>query len=89
LHPHSAFLQIWAEVGLPGVLIAAALVVWLVVTIPKLAAGRFEAAALLAMVATALTVAELSYGIWQGWWQTALWLMAALTVAVLPAHRPA
>mgnify|MGYP003541890207 CR=1 FL=1 len=34
------------------------------------------------MVGTALTVIATAYGLWQGWWMAALWLMAALACAM-------
>lgn len=87
LHPHSGLLQIWVETGPPGALIASAIVVLLIVAVPGVTTGRFDPAATLAMVTSALTIIETSYGIWQGWWQSALWLMAVLMVVVVRSIR--
>jgi hypothetical protein len=38
----------------------------------------------LALIAAALVVAMLSYGFWQAWWQSSLWLIAALTIVAAP-----
>ncbi len=83
LHPHNALLQVWVELGLPGAVLTAALLVWLVFRISRKIPDRAGRATALATLTSALVVAELSYGFWQGWWQASLWLTAALTTAVV------
>ena len=86
LHPHNAALQIWVELGLPGALLAALLLLWTIRSVLARIPGRLEAAICLAAITSATVGAELSFGIWQGWWQATLWLTAALTLAL--AHPP-
>nr|WP_255575291.1 O-antigen ligase family protein [Caldovatus aquaticus] len=80
LHPHSAALQVRLELGVPGALLAAALVLLLGRAVaraaphPPAAAGAFAAAAVSAL---------LSFGAWQAWWYAAL-LLAAVAAAGLP-----
>lgn len=85
LHPHNAALQWRLELGWPGTMLAVLTVLWLlrqiVITLPPPAR-----ASALALVAGSLVVAMLSYGFWQAWWQSALWLIAASVIGVaLPA----
>ena len=89
LHPHNAVLQIWLELGLVG---AAGLALLLVSTLRALARSRLaraDKAACLALFTTGLTIALLSYGIWQGWWLGALWLAAAFAAASARDRVPA
>lgn len=79
LHPHDAALQWRLELGLPGTLLAIAalgLVLW------RLARSRaldvWRRALAFGYAASALTVALLSFGAWQAWWLSLLWLGAAL-----------
>jgi NhaP-type Na+/H+ or K+/H+ antiporter len=37
-----------------------------------------------ATLVTAIAIASLSYGLWQGWWFATLWLLAALAAAASP-----
>jgi exopolysaccharide production protein ExoQ len=69
LHPHNALLQIWLELGLVGVVLTLLLV--------GLATRDRRPASLACLTAT-LVVASVSYGIWQSWWISALWIIAAL-----------
>jgi exopolysaccharide production protein ExoQ len=82
LHPHNAALQWELELGLPGTVLALALVLWGLWR-AGFAAGlaRAARAAALAWAAAALVIAFLSYGIWQAWWLSALLLTAALLSA--------
>ena len=80
LHPHNAFLQVWLDLGLVGAVAAAALL-WFcarpcAVGPPGVRACRFG------LLATAVTVASLSYGVWQSWWVATLFITAALAVAI-------
>ncbi|MEQ9489743.1 MAG: O-antigen ligase family protein [Alphaproteobacteria bacterium] len=81
LHPHNAILQVQMELGLFGLV---ALVTFLVLTIraasetgpPVIRACR------MAMLTGAITVACISFGIWQSWWVASLFLLAAFGAAL-------
>lgn len=89
IHPHNAILQWWLELGLPGALMFGALVVITILAIPRCVGDVRAQAACLGTVAAVAIIASLSYGIWQGWWQTTIWLLASLTVAVASTPRQA
>ena len=74
LHPHSALLQIWLELGLVGAVLAAGF--WFLLA---RRAARFDAPGLAAL-ASYFTIGALSFGVWQEWWLglgalTCLWVM--------------
>lgn len=76
LHPHSAPLQIWLELGLVGASLVAA--VWALV---YRRAARIGPQAL-AAATVYLVIGGLSFGIWQEWWlglaaMTVVWVMIA------------
>ncbi|HEX2116899.1 MAG TPA: O-antigen ligase family protein [Alphaproteobacteria bacterium] len=91
LHPHNAILQWWLELGAVGAALGTALVVLAILGAGRLgkpAAGPDPTRpAALAAVASAIAVALVGYGIWQGWWMAALWLAAALMAAVGGSKR--
>ena len=82
LHPHNALLQLWLELGVPGILVALITVVTILVKITRYVSGRKELAMALTVIFSASLIAELSYGIWQSWWLAFLWVLAALTIAI-------
>lgn len=87
LHPHNAPLQWWLELGVPGALIGAALVVvlsWRAAHRPSSPAGR---AAALASLTAALAVSGVGYGAWQLWWLSVLAILAAIVAAVADPRR--
>jgi exopolysaccharide production protein ExoQ len=82
LHPHDAILQWSLELGIPGALLGGAIVVciaWLIGFAGL--ASRATRAVGIGTMAAALPPLLLSFGIWQAWWQSTLWLIAALIVA--------
>lgn len=87
LHPHNALLQMWLELGIPGILLALIAVVAILGKITRYISGRKELATALTVIFSATLIAELSYGIWQSWWLVFLWVLAALTIAI--AGKPA
>lgn len=87
LHPHNALLQLWLELGIPGIALALVAIVTILGKITRYISGRKELAAALTVIFSATLIAELSYGIWQSWWLVFLWVIAALTIAV--AGKPA
>ena len=77
MHPHNATLQVWLELGAVGALFAAILAFalwWSASALTDLAA-RTPATA---MLLSAFTVANLSFGIWQTWWIAVLATSAAI-----------
>jgi O-antigen ligase len=72
LHPHNAALQLWLELGAIGTLIAVVLIVYLGHIIGTLRPAAAAASA--GCFASASTICLLSYGIWQTWWVSALFL---------------
>ncbi|MFQ5764267.1 MAG: O-antigen ligase family protein [Rhodospirillales bacterium] len=89
LHPHNAFLQVRLELGLPGAAIIAALLgVFFAVVVGGMNDRLGRAVAAGTGVAF-LTVASISYGIWQNWWIAFAWSLAALTALTVGPSAPA
>jgi O-antigen ligase len=86
LHPHDAVLQIWLELGGMGVLATLFGLVASLWRFYRAHPGR-SAAMLTSMAAAGLSVALVSFGIWQEWWMSLLLLNAAIGIALarLPA----
>ena len=82
LHPHNGVLQWWLELGVVGAVLGMAFLIALLCAIARLRDATDRAAAL-GLYAGAMTVVNLSFGIWQGWWVAALFLSAAAMIAVL------
>jgi O-antigen ligase len=85
LHPHSASLQIWFETGAVGAVLGAACLLaggWALGR--ALSANRAAAAAACGALAAIGVIANLSFGVWQEWWN-AVMLIAAAPVAALAA----
>ncbi|MGC5778415.1 O-antigen ligase family protein [Methylobacterium sp. NFXW15] len=69
-HPHNSFLQVWAELGLPGAFLAALVLMLMlsrlsVLPIADLAVG-------LGLVACAAAIAFVEHNAWAGWWTAGL-----------------
>jgi O-antigen ligase len=77
LHPHDAALQWRLELGLPGTLLALAALARLLWPLARIT-DTWQRALVFGYAASALTVALLSFGAWQAWWLSTLWLGAAL-----------
>ncbi|HEV2531202.1 O-antigen ligase family protein [Phenylobacterium sp.] len=86
LHPHDDALQIWLELGLVGVLLAAG--VWWT-ALRRLARPERDlgAAAVTASASVYLLFGALNFGVWQEWWLALAALVAA--VGALMATEPA
>lgn len=79
LHPHNFALQLWLELGLIGGLAGAAAVAALA---RGIGGARATRAALAGTLCAAIAVGSVGYGLWQGWWMAALWLLLALAAAL-------
>lgn len=83
LHPHSASLQIWFETGAVGAVLAAATLIAGGFAVSRIFANNRPAtAAACATLASLGLVANVSFGIWQEWWEATMFIAAALIAAI-------
>jgi O-antigen ligase len=82
LHPHNMILQIWLELGLAGAILVLMALGTVLATLHRAALEKTEKAAGYAFFVTALTIGCISFGAWQAWWLSTIFLNAALMVAV-------
>lgn len=85
LHPHNAALQWRLELGILGALLGAGLFVVAVESARRYGRNRLAQAGGAATVASAFSVAMLSFGAWQSWWLSGLFIIAGITV--LACHK--
>jgi exopolysaccharide production protein ExoQ len=83
LHPHNGALQVWLELGLPGAVAFAVFLVLIVWQTGRIT-DRGRRAAALGMLSTMVPIWLFSFGIWQGWWLSALILAGVLMTATSP-----
>lgn len=88
LHPHNAGLQWWLELGAVGALLGSAFLLSLLRAIGRIE-SPLERGFCLGQYVTGFGIASLSFGIWQAWWQSALWLAACLMLAAIGGRRAA
>lgn len=88
LHPHNGVLQIWLELGAPGIAALMLICAGVGSALRRAPAGPHRAAAT-AAVAAMLTPFLVSFGVWQSWWLSALMLVAGATVVLTPRERAA
>jgi hypothetical protein len=83
LHPHNAVLQIWLELGAVGALISLGLLLTILYSINRGRLHQTDQAAALGLFAATLSLACISFGIWQGWWLSSILLSIAYFVSLL------
>ena len=89
LHPHNAILQIWLELGLPGIILFVGLCLLIIIASINPIRSRFESAIIFGQLVTILGIANLSFGMWQAWWIAAIWLSAGFMALVTETGRGA
>jgi O-antigen ligase len=69
LHPHSAPLQLWYELGLPGAVLGTLFWLWLWRRIADCAGrNRLHGATAAATATVYLAIGAVSFSLWQEWW---------------------
>ena len=69
LHPHDAAIQIWLELGVVGIALAAGFSVWFLDRLGRaVLTDRAAAAAGAGSAVAFLAIDALSFGVWQEWW---------------------
>ena len=81
LHHHNGTLQVWLELGGIGIVLVA-LFLWLSLGRVMVWIGRPVAPYVAAVVAGSFIISNVSYGLWQSWWLSTIWLCAALLTAI-------
>ncbi|MCJ2104798.1 O-antigen ligase family protein [Methylobacterium sp. E-041] len=84
-HPHNAFLQVWAELGVVGAVLVAA--VSMLMLAPVAGSDPAERATALALIAAAAAIALVEHNTWAAWWTAGLG--AAITWLRDAGHRTA
>ena len=79
-HPHNSFLQVWAELGLPGALLGTLVLLLVLGRVAGL--PQPDRAAALGLVACAAAIAFVEHNGWAAWWTAGLgaaitWMRAA------------
>jgi O-antigen ligase len=77
LHPHNAPLQIWLELGGIGAGLMALFLVSLAASLGRSTASPNAKAFMAAMMFGGFLIASVSYGAWQSWWLSTVWLAVA------------
>jgi exopolysaccharide production protein ExoQ len=80
LHPHNAALQWRLELGVLGAFLGAGLFVVAAAYAGRYGRNRVAQAAGTATVASAFCIAMLSFGAWQSWWLSGLFVITGITV---------
>lgn len=85
VHPHSASLQIWFELGIVGVALAAATLLTMGRDLARrTGTSRAAAAAAAGTLAATGTIANLSFNLWAEWWFATFFIASALVAALAP-----
>ncbi|MGU3668070.1 O-antigen ligase family protein [Methylobacterium sp. A49B] len=86
-HPHNSFLQVWAELGLPGAILATLALMLLLARIARL--PQPDRGAALGLVACASAIAFVEHNGWAAWWTAGLgaaisWMRSASRAGAVP-----
>lgn len=87
LHPHDGWLQIWLELGAVGAVLTAVLLWRIIDRLRRMPAEPVMMASAAAAIVAGLVISSVSFGVWQSWWLSTLWVAAALTIPVLTPPR--
>ena len=72
VHAHNAFLNVWLELGLPGLIAMVLMAYGTLKTLSRLSKPLFAPS--IALIAQVIIVDLISHGAWQAWWFTAIML---------------
>lgn len=81
LHPHNGAIQIWLELGFIGALLAAFLSFKIIKNFWGKAHSKKEVAYALGLYSSSFTMICVSYGLWQSWWLSGLFIASTIYIA--------
>jgi O-antigen ligase len=85
-HPHNSFLQVWAELGFPGAVLATLVLLLMLGRLSTLTAA--DRAVALGLVGCAAAIAFVEHNGWAGWWTAGLGAAITWARAASACHRP-
>jgi O-antigen ligase len=88
LHPHNAALQWRLELGILGALFGAGMFLVSTEMARRYAAGRVARAGAVAAIGATFVIAMISFGAWQTWWVSSVFLIAGFTILVCRRRSP-
>ena len=88
LHPHNAALQWRLELGILGALFGAGLILVSTEMARRYAAGRVARAGAVAAIVSTFVIAMFSFGAWQTWWVSSMFLIAGFTILACRRRSP-
>jgi exopolysaccharide production protein ExoQ len=83
LHPHNGVIQLWLELGLPGIVGICLVLAGLCRAIWRAQLTRLARAGAAATLTAALIPFLISFGVWQSWWMATLFVVVGGTVLLL------
>ncbi|AIL65376.1 Lipid A core - O-antigen ligase [Rickettsiales bacterium Ac37b] len=81
LHPHNAFIQIWLETGLLGVSIISIILYQLYLKLSTITNAK-QISIYMGSISAFFVFAMLSFGIWQTWWLSTLWIVVIINYII-------
>ncbi len=78
LHPHNGVLQVWLELGIPGLILLAA-VLWSAVQTSYVVGNCVRNLTRVASIVFLFAIGNATFGIWQSWWMATIIIVFALT----------
>jgi exopolysaccharide production protein ExoQ len=89
LHPHNGILQVWMEMGILGAAALLGVLLSLIRSAWNSSGGRWENAACFGAITTAIVIGSASFGVWQNWWLSALYLTGSVAAGLLAKPKSA
>lgn len=83
LHPHNGVVQMWLELGGIGAVIGLAVLLSILSSIERITASPSTKALLYAAFLSSVCLISVSYGLWQSWWLSLLWLQGGLVLSAI------
>ncbi len=87
LHPHNASFHTRLELGIPGLALYGAIWLLLAAGLHRSSGGTVVRAAGAATLVSVFITAQLSFSVWQSWWLSAQFMVAALALLLLAVGR--
>jgi exopolysaccharide production protein ExoQ len=89
MHPHNAILQLWLELGLPGVILGTLLAYLSLFYIYRTGLSSLEKAVSAGLFTGTFLVVWVNLGFWQNWWISGLWIIIGLTISMFNGKKEA